>query len=739
MPPPTVLLLLATLLPLASFATLLFAGKRIGNPLAGWLATIAIAASFVCSLLALFFWLQTGWMPSRMPWGYGKNPICLIAAWLPVGGGIAQASAGYLDVGLYVDSLTLVMFLMVTLVATLVHLFSIGYMREDPRFARFFTYLGLFCFSMLGLLLAATLLQLFIFWELVGLCSYLLIGFWHENRSAANAATMAFITNRIGDIGFIIGFGILFLHLGNLTLPHLWTLLQAAGSGAAITLPDGGGFSPALLTITGICLFFGAVGKSAQFPLHVWLPSAMEGPTPVSALIHAATMVAAGVYLMARLFPILTPDAKLYIAITGVITLTLGALIALAQTDIKRVLAYSTISQLGYMLLAIGVGCWVGALFHLITHAFFKSLLFLGAGSVIHAAEHEQEMAEYGGLMRQTPATAITFGVAVLAISGVPFLSGYYSKEMILTHAGAFAMYATTLHRQSTLYRFLFIIPMIVAALTAFYMARCWMLTFWGRPRNLRLYEQARETPIMWMPLLLLAILSIFGGSALGIGELLERSIDESVHYCTMLQRDIAPRSGGGADAAFVGFATAWPAEVNTDAMGPGISESEGIQEAAEMYTRSWAPWAWGGGLALGCLLYLRGFAAANVFLKVAPIRWVRHWLYNEMYFDELYFAVPVAITAALAAFCAWLDRYVIDAGVELLTRATRALAYLSRLSDRYLVDGFVHGAVEMVQDIGTAARAPQSGRIRFYVTVLMGTLTLLLAAAVLAVALAGR
>src|SRR5215216_6463143 len=414
MPTPALLLAIATLLPLASFVVLVFIGRRMGTPLAGWFATAAIAASFVCSVGALAAWYRGGDMPVK--WGIDQHPISQTLKWIPVGtdsnpGGITQEHPGWLDVGVYVDSLTVLMFLMITLVATLVHIFSIGYMREDKRFPRFFTYLGLFCFSMLGLVLGGTLLQLFIFWELVGLCSYLLIGFWYEKKAASNAAIKAFVVNRVGDFGFLIGFGILFYFVGNATLPHTWVALGDAGRGGPVALSNGVVISAGLLTVMGIGLFFGAVGKSAQFPLHVWLPGAMEGPTPVSALIHAATMVAAGVYLVGRIFPILTPDAKLYIAITGCVTLTMGALIALAQTDIKRVLAWSTVSQLGYMMLALGVGSWVGALFHLITHAFFKSLLFLGAGSVIRAANHEQEMTEFGGLWRKIPYTAITFAV----------------------------------------------------------------------------------------------------------------------------------------------------------------------------------------------------------------------------------------------------------------------------------------------------------------------------------------
>src|SRR5204863_5357542 len=408
-----------------------------GNPLAGWVGTTMIALSFVCSMGAMMSWYNRGTY-NGAEWGFEKAPINMPMKWIPVGEGVNQTHPGFLDIGIYVDSLTIAMFAMITLVATLVHIFSIGYMHEDKRFPRFFTYLGLFCFSMLGLVLGGTALQLFIFWELVGLCSYLLIGFWYEKKTASNAAIKAFVTNRVGDFGFLIGFGILFYHLGNVTLPKMWQILGAAGTGQAIALPGGINFSAGLLTVMGIGLFFGAVGKSAQFPLHVWLPDAMEGPTPVSALIHAATMVAAGVYLVARLFPILTPDAKLFIAIIGATTLTMAALIAVAQTDIKKVLAYSTLSQLGYMILALGLGSWVGGLFHLITHAFFKALLFLGSGSVIHAAHHEQELPQYGGLWKKIPVTAATFGIAVFAIAGTPYFAGFYSKDMILQHAASF-------------------------------------------------------------------------------------------------------------------------------------------------------------------------------------------------------------------------------------------------------------------------------------------------------------
>ena len=541
MPLPAALLLTAALLPLASFALLISIGRRIGNPLAGYVATALVGGSFVCSILAMISWYP---YTAAHAWGYGLTPIVLTAHWLPTG-------SGWLDVGIFVDSVTIALFATVTLVATLVHIFSIGYMRTDGRYPRFFALLGLFCFAMLGLLLGGTLLHILIFWEGVGACSYLLIGFWYEKPQAANAAIKAFVVNRIADIGLLVGIGILLWHVGNLTLPALWATLGHAGGGGPIALADHTTFSAGWLTVAGLGLFCGAIGKSAQFPLHIWLADAMEGPTPVSALIHAATMVAAGVYLLARAFPILTPDAKLAIAIVGAVTLTVGALIALAQTDIKRVLAFSTMSQLGYMVLAIGVGSYVGALFHLVTHAFFKALLFLGAGSVIRAARHEQELPQYGGLGRKIPVTAVTFAVGGLALAGVGFgrfgLGGYFSKDLILSQAGAFASLAVK-DGHSRAYYLLFALPAAVAYLTPFYMTRCWTLAFWGRPRNLRLHAGAREHPVMWVPLIVLAILTLISGRLMNVQEMLNGAVLEDTNYCRQI------------NAAFDGFATAWPA-----------------------------------------------------------------------------------------------------------------------------------------------------------------------------------
>ena len=366
--------------------------------------------------------------------------------------------------GVAIDNLGVIMFLMVTFIATLIHIYSMGYMHDDPRYPRFFTYLSLFCFSMLGLVASSNVFMIFIFWELVGVCSYLLIGFWYEEKANCDAANKAFIVNRVGDVGMLVGLGLLWTSLGTFSFQEINQGLRGPTGRLESRRPSPTGtrssqlVDPAthqvetndvtgqprqipfwMLTLAGLGVFAGCVGKSAQFPLHVWLPDAMAGPTPVSALIHAATMVAAGVYLVGRFFPLFTGDVLLYIAYTGGITLFIAATIAMVQTDYKKVLAYSTVSQLGFMMLALGVGGWAAGLFHLLTHAFFKALLFLGAGSVYHSV-HTYEMPALGGLLKKMPITGYAMLVGTLAISGVPFFSGFYSKDAILAAALARVM-----------------------------------------------------------------------------------------------------------------------------------------------------------------------------------------------------------------------------------------------------------------------------------------------------------
>lgn len=403
-----------------------------------------------------------------------------------------------LVIGLQLDPLATGMMVVVTGVGLLVHVFSLGYMREDDAKARYFTGLSLFMFSMTGVVLASNLAMTFIFWELVGLSSYLLIGHWYRKDSAADAAKKAFITNRVGDFGFLVGILLVWGVTGTVVFDGMREPLLAFRDGH----PE---LWVGVLTAAVLCLFCGAVGKSAQFPLHVWLPDAMEGPTPVSALIHAATMVAAGVYMLFRVQ--VTFGAELFgqlhagpvIAWTGGFTALLAALMAVQQDDIKRVLAYSTLSQLGYMVMAVGLAAGEAAMFHLFTHAWFKALLFLASGAVIYACHHEQDIWKMGGLARRMPVTTATFAAGLLALIALPGTSGFFSKELILDAAW-----------ESN--RGLFWLAALVAVLTPFYMTRLWVVAFMGRPRG-HGAEHAREVgPVMWLPLAALGVLALIGG-----------------------------------------------------------------------------------------------------------------------------------------------------------------------------------------------------------------------------------
>ena len=513
------LLVVATLLPLVPMLGMLVVGgwrnltspsRKLGQadpslrgglvkrfPKFGSYAALAsIVTSFALTIVAATIFFQ-----SETP----EKTWAERVTWIEIDAARGEPNGTTLQLGYHVDELTLILFLMVTFIGSLIFLFSIGYMSDElnevvhdhelpkvhrrGRFGRFFIYLSLFVFAMLNLLIADNLLQIFISWELVGLCSFFLIGFYAERRDAALAANKAFIVNRIGDAGFLVGIAIAWTSYGTLNIAELTTQIAAN--------------PPELWIIMGLGIFLGCVGKSAQFPLHTWLPDAMAGPTPVSALIHAATMVAAGVYLVARCYPMFAPDVLLTIAYTGAITLFLAATIATVQTDIKKVLAYSTVSQLGYMMLALGVGGWAAGLFHLLTHACFKALLFLGSGSVIIGMHHEQEMTKMGGLRAKMPITALTMLIGVLAIVGMPLLSGWYSKDAVLSAALGFSM-ANDGHW------LLFVLPLCTVVLTGYYMTRLWFLTFAGEPRDKKLHRDAKESSwLLTLPLILLAILSI--------------------------------------------------------------------------------------------------------------------------------------------------------------------------------------------------------------------------------------
>ena len=471
---------------MAGFALTALIGRRLGRR-AGWIPVLAIFVVWVIAM-GLVYEVLSGAAPllpgSEDSHGYEIH----LFTWIPAGDFVVE-------VGFVIDSLTACLLIVVTTIGLLVHVYSIGYMSHDPGYWRFFAYLNLFMFSMLLLVLASNFLVVFVAWELVGLCSYLLIGFWYRKRSAALAAKKAFIVNRVGDVGFALGIMLIFVTLGTLDIREV---LERIGE-----------LNEATIVLIALLIFAGAMGKSAQFPLHVWLPDAMEGPTPVSALIHAATMVNAGVYLVARTNPIFAhaPSALVVVAGIGIFTAILAASIAMTQTDIKRVLAYSTLSQLGYMFAAFGVGAWTAAIFHLMTHGFFKGLLFLGSGSVIHAVHEEQDMRRMGGLARKIPITYVTMLIGSLAIAGIPPLAGFFSKDEILGESLKLG------------FAWVWVIGFIVAGLTAFYMFRLMGLTFWGSFRGPKeIWDKIHESPpVMTIPLILLAIPSVFLGTYLGL------------------------------------------------------------------------------------------------------------------------------------------------------------------------------------------------------------------------------
>jgi len=472
-------------LPLAGFLLIFLFGRILGEPRAGILATAMTASSFLV-VVGVYFDLLSRTAEER-------HNVVTLFSWLPVG-------SLHIDMALLADPLSITMALFITGIGTLIHLYAIGYMHGDPKFSKFFLYLNLFVFSMLMLVLGENLLVTFLGWEGVGACSYFLISFWHTRDSAATAGKKAFVTNRVGDWGMMVAMFLAFSSVGTLS----YAGINSAAEGGKL----------AAVTATGIAmmLFVGACGKSAQLPLYIWLPDAMEGPTPVSALIHAATMVTSGVFLLTRMSPVLHasyPWLGDVIATVGALTALFAATIAVAQTDIKKVLAYSTVSQLGFMFLAIGSGAYVAAIFHMVTHAFFKALLFLGSGSVIHGMHHEQDMRKMGALRKLMPITGFTFIIGWLAIAGIPPFAGFWSKDEILL-----AAFANN--------RLLWLIGVVTALLTAYYMTRQVIMVFFGEARW---HDHAEEngahgdhTPhespwTMVTPLVVLAGLSIVGGA----------------------------------------------------------------------------------------------------------------------------------------------------------------------------------------------------------------------------------
>jgi len=546
------------------------------------------------------------------------------------------------------DPLSAVMILVVAGVGFLIHVYSVGYMAHDKCFGRYFAYLNLFTFSMLMLVLADNFLLMFVGWEGVGLCSYLLIGFWYEKQSASDAGKKAFIVNRIGDFGFLIGMFIIFWNVGSLDF-------ITVSQNAPMVFAAGGG----LVTVACLCLFVGATGKSAQIPLYVWLPDAMEGPTPVSALIHAATMVTAGVYMIARtnVLYMMAPDALMVVAIIGAATALFAATIGLAQNDIKRVLAYSTVSQLGYMFLACGVGAFSAGIFHLMTHAFFKALLFLGAGSVIHAMSNKQDMRDMGGLKKYLPVTFWTMLIATFAISGIPGLSGFFSKDEILWKSFSSG------HGHVALW----IIGLITAGLTAFYMFRLIYLTFYGEERmDAETKKHIHESPrTMTVPLMILAVLSVIGGFV---------GMPHIFGVTNYFEEWLHPVMAGPPQEAVSHALAAAGADTSMEWI---LMFASVALVAVAIYL------AW--------YFYRKNIAAAGSLAD--KMSGVKTTLANKYYVDEFYGAVVV-----------------------------RPLIYFSlflwKIVDVVIIDGFLNGVAALWHDISNALRHTQSGRVRNYATV---------------------
>jgi NADH-quinone oxidoreductase subunit L len=598
------------------------------------------------------------------------------------------------EFGVLIDNLTVVMLVVVTLISTLVHFFSIGYMKDDVRYSRYFAYLGFFSFSMLGIVITDNLLLMYVFWELVGLSSYLLIGHWYEKKSASNAANKAFIVNRVGDFGMFLGIMILFANFSTFSFQTLFETI-AAGQ-----LPFG---SEGWMTAAGILIFCGAVGKSAQFPLHVWLPDAMEGPTPISALIHAATMVAAGVYLVARVFPMLTADALLVIAYIGAITALIAATIAITQFDIKKVLAYSTISQLGYMIMALGVGAYTAGFMHLVTHAAFKAGLFLGSGSVIYAMHkvlHDQDdhhtdaqdIRNMGGLKSKMPITYWTFLIFTLAISGIPFTSGFLSKDEIL--AGSWAFSSLNGH---------WILPVIgfaVAGLTAFYMFRLLILTFHGKPSDESRIAAIKESPfVMTIPLMVLAALSIFvfysfnpfGAASGWFFNAIERPM-------SMVPEVLQPASNAVFHDALH--------HIHTPAMILSILIAlSGIGFAFAVY--QWKK------ISPESLAQKAGFLYKGAF--------------NKWYFDEMYDKVFVGGLHLLTRISKWFDENIIDGIVNGSAVVVRGLSTASGWVDQNIIDGLVNATADTANRAGGLLSKIQTGKVQTYLVYVVFSFLVLL------------
>jgi len=599
-------------------------------------------------------------------------------------------STGNLSVylGYYVDNITAIMLLVVALIGFLVHLYSTEYMKGDPRYSRYFAFLGIFIFSMNGIVLADSLIMMYIFWELVGLSSFLLIGFWFEKDRPPMAANKAFLTNRVGDIGMFIGIMILYFHVGSFNIKEIVGGVSEMDSG--------------LLTLAGLLVFMGAIGKSAQFPLHIWLPDAMEGPTPVSALIHAATMVAAGVYMTFRIFPFLTPDALAVVAVIGAITALMAAITAITRNDIKAVLAYSTISQLGYMIMALGVGAPVYAFFHLVTHAMFKACLFLCSGSVIHAMHHSlhhlddhhtdpQDMSNMGGLKDKMPITHAAMLISTLAIAGVPFFSGFLSKDGIL---------AAVLSYYYKYDGWTIILPIAgfgAAMITAFYMFRLIFKTFYGTPKKKDIYKHIHESPLaMTIPLMLLSVLSLAFAFTANLNPL---------------------KSWGWFKALIYKYGKSHNF-LNMKYVNSGIESAHYDAMYLSLFVASI-------GIALSALIYYLKKVDVDKIANLFNLVGLYSLSKNKFYIDKIYnmiFYKPFLFQTRTASFIDWdiYDQKIVDAWGWI----TLKISKYTGISDYSILDQkIIDGTSHLTQYVSTKLRKTQSGVIQNY---LLGVLAIL-------------
>lgn len=689
---------LIPVIPLAAFVAIIFLGPKLRNN-AAYVAIAAIVSSFLLSAAVGYDWFIVH---------HGHGTVDFYADWAPVG-------LSMIRMGFGVDSLTIMMLFVVTIVSMMVQIFSIGYMHGDERYPRYFAYLSLFTSAMLALVIANTLLLMYASWELVGLTSYLLIGFWFQKPEAMRAAKKAFLVTRVGDVGFLLGLLLLYLHTGTVELAGIFKVVEhlkepqvripalgivasiilgiaaygLAGSilkgvkrlpgaifaglavfGAAFWLIPHGTVQLSLAAVASLLIFWGAVGKSAQFPLHVWLPDAMQGPTPVSALIHAATMVAAGVYLVARMYPLFNVDvtALNVVAVVGAFTAVFAATMGIVMNDIKQVLAYSTISQLGYMMMGLGVGGYTAGLFHLMTHAYFKANLFLGSGSVIHGTG-TQDMRQMGGLRKKMPWTFWTFIIATAALVGLPGFAGFFSKDEILLsayhwHGGKMIFYA----------------GVIGVFLTAFYMTRLVAMTFFGKPKDKEIHAH-ESSKVMLIPLMALAALSILAGY---IG--LPGKHNLIAQYLSF---------GHGGHHGF-SFAVML---ISTGAAFLGIGFASFI-------------WIWP---------VLR-------FASLAPMfGWVHTLVSNKYYMDDIYNIIiirPLMIfSQVMYAFDRWVIDYLIVNGTAWITLK---LSALWGLFDRYVIDGIVNLFGELAKRGGYALRYVQTGIVQQYALILVMCIVIL-------------